>query len=79
MWPKAGITIQFLTGPLPLGMAPDVPLRPIRMMLMEVPNHLRIQNVLGRDPGAFLWTIALPVNSTRHDHGPEESPAGGGQ
>ena len=66
----------------------------VRMLLVKVSDETLVHNVLSRNPGSFLWTVALPVNevlaapstSVRADdaaHSIDESPfneaRGGGE
>ncbi len=51
-----------VTGPLPLGTAPDVPSRTPRPPGAKLPDQTWVQDVLGRNPGALLWPIALPIH-----------------
>ncbi len=53
---------QMLTGPPPLGTAPDVPSRTPRSPGTEFPDQAAVQDVLGRNPGAFLRPVTLPVH-----------------
>ncbi len=54
-----------VTGPPPLGTAPDVPSRTPRPLGAKLLDQTWVQDVLGRNPGALLWPIALPIHQIR--------------
>lgn len=54
---------KILTGPPPLGTAPDVLAERLELESVKVSNQLRIQNVLGRNPGTLLRAVAFPVHN----------------
>ncbi len=51
-----------LTGPPPLGTAPDVPSRTPRPPGAKLPDQTWVQDVFGWNPGALLRPVALPVH-----------------